>query len=361
MRVVVVSGSGACARRPARRAAMLLVLLVLAACSPRPSAKWAEPHPAAQVERVFVATEMSLDDLGGMFGKPRPSGLKYFHVDVSVPPTHKPGQIEWPEGPPDAATDFVLTGSDIYPRSEALIRAMDRAQPGRETLVFVHGYNNTFSDAAYRFAQMRADFGYSGPGLLYLWPSAGDARGYVYDRDSVLYSRDALRDVLAALTRAPDRRVLLLGHSMGAQLVMETLRQIALSGDRQLLHRVSGVVLLSPDIDPDLFRRQAEAIGTLPDPFLIFISRQDRALSLAGLLTGRRPRLGTILPDPMQLGGVEGVKVIDVTDLGSGEGLNHSVPISSPAAISALKGVISQDRREASSLRDYLLVLAGDG
>ncbi|MEQ9240115.1 alpha/beta hydrolase [Roseovarius indicus] len=338
-----------------RRVAVFCLAAVLAACSPRPAAQFAPPDPAASVERIYVATELDLDDLGRQFGQKRPSGLKYLHVDVSIPPTHTPGKVEWPEGPPDAATDFVMTGSHVYRGSGDMLGAMRRRSPGNETLVFVHGYNNTFSDAVYRFAQMRADFGSDEPGLVYSWPSAGDPRGYAYDRDSVLYSRDDFKRVLDALTKTGNDRVLLLAHSMGAQLVMETLRQAALSGDRALLNRINGVVLMSPDIDTDVFRAQAAAIGELPQPFLIFVSQQDRALSLAGLLTGRKPRLGT-LKDPTLLQGIEGVRVIDFTALGDGEGLNHATAVTSPAAISVLKGLISQAASGDEAFDDYMVL-----
>ncbi len=343
---------------PCRIGFVFLLSLVLISCAPRQAAERAAPSPAASIERIFVATELDLRDLGRMFGKTRPDGLKFLHVDVSIPPTHKTGNIEWPEGPPDANTDFVITGTEVYKGADSMIGAMRRATPGRETMVFVHGYNNTFSDAVYRFAQMRADFAAQNPGVVFSWPSAGDPRGYAYDRDSVLYSRDGFQRVLTSLTRQPGERVFLLAHSMGSQLVMETLRQAALRGDRHLLDRISGVVLMSPDIDPDVFQRQAETIGQLPQPFMIFVSRQDKALSLAGLLTGRKPRLGRI-DSPDQLEGVKGVRVIDFTDLGDGEGLNHSVAVTSPAAISVLKGLIDQAKRGTRAFEDYMVL--GDG
>ena len=343
-------------RRQIGRVALLLLLsAVLVACAPRKAAQFAAPSLQASTERIFIATELNLNDLGRQFGETRPEGLKYLHLDVSIPPTHETGKVEWPEGEGDAATDFVLTGSKVYRGAQGMIGAMQRRTPGRETLVFVHGYNNTFSDAVYRFAQIRHDFDYDGPGVLFSWPSAGDPRGYAYDRDSVLYSRSDFQQVLDALTRAPGDRVLLLAHSMGAHLVMETLRQAALAGDMRLFERISGVVLMSPDIDPDVFRQQAETIGDLPQPFLIFVSRADRALSLAGLLTGSKPRLGKI-EHPNQLRGVEGVQVIDFTALGGEEGLNHSVPVTSPAAISVLRGMMEQAETGTPAFEDYMVL-----
>lgn len=354
--VAVTPASRRLARRPARVALVLLMAAVLVACAPRNAFQFSSPNPEARVERVYVATARDLGDLGPSFGDERVEGLRYLHMDVSIPPTHQLGEIEWPKGTPDAATDFVVTDSHVYRGSNSMVRAMRQHSPGKETLVFVHGYNNTFSDAVYRFAQIRADFDFTGPGVLYSWPSAGDPRGYAYDRDSVLYSRDDFQHVLESLTAAPGERVLLLAHSMGAQLVMETLRQAALTGDRRVLDRISGVVLMAPDIDPDLFRRQAAAIGKLPQPFLIFVSRRDRVLSLSGLLFGSKPRLG-VISGPEQLEGVEGVQVLDFTALGaenSGKGLGHAVPMTSPAAIRVLRGMIDEPRRETDGFGNFL-------
>ena len=133
--------------------------------------------------------------------------------------------------------------------------------PGQEAVVFVHGYNNGFAKAAYRHAQVAWDYELKGPQIHFSWSSAANPFEYTYDRDSVLIARDALATLLRRLLREDGLRVSLVGHSMGGLLIMETLRQIALSGDRALLDRLSATTLISPDIDMDLFRAQAHALG----------------------------------------------------------------------------------------------------
>ena len=343
--------------RSVARYAIFAALMGLAACAPRKAAQYATPFEGASTEQIFVVTERALDRTGNVFGEKRPEGLHYFRADISIPPGHEPGHVEWPEGETaDPARHFAVTDIDLYDGPLSFARAATDAIAGPETLVFVHGYNNTLSEAMYRLAQIRADFDPGVPAVLFSWPSAGDARGYIYDRDSVLYSRDALEDVLQSLQAIPGERVFLVAHSIGSQLVMEVLRQAALRGDRRLLGRISGVVLMSPDIDPDLFRRQAQAIGRLPQPFMIFVSREDKALGLAGWLTGRKARLGRI-DGPDAVAGLE-VKVIDFTALGDGEGLGHAVPATSPAAITMLKGMIGQAQSGTQAFDDYMVLKA---
>lgn len=339
------------------RAVLCVGVLALAACAPRPAAQWAAPNPDARTQTIFVATQRRLENTGPGFGRKRSSKINYFRADISVPPTHRPGQIEWPKGAPNAATDFVITGSEVYAGPAGLIRDVHKATPERETMVFVHGYNNTLSEAMYRLAQIQADFDIGGPAVLFSWPSAGDPRGYIYDRDSVLFSRDALEKTLRDLTKAPGEKVFLLAHSVGAQLTMEVLRQAAIRGDGRLLGRISGVVLMSPDIDPDVFRTQALAIGRLPQPFVIFISRQDKALTLMGLLSGRKPRLGVLVGEE-DLRGLN-VTVVDFTSLADGEGYNHAVPMTSPAAIAALNEMIKRGERKRARHRKSVILQPG--
>ena len=68
-------------------------------------------------------------------------------------------------------------------------------QSGRnKVLVFVHGFNNRFDDAVYRFAQIVHHSNVPVVPVLFTWPSRGELRlrAYTYDRESANFSRDAL-------------------------------------------------------------------------------------------------------------------------------------------------------------------------
>jgi esterase/lipase superfamily enzyme len=348
----------AAAHRRVPRSLLFAGLVALAACSPRPAADRGPALPDAHIEHVHVATQRVLDRPRQVFGQPRNEELNFFRASISIPPVHEPGQVEWaePGETADPERHFVVTDTVVFDSPRRFVASARRDGSGTETMVFVHGYNNTLSDAMYRLAQIQVDFDIRMPSVLFSWLSAGDPRGYIYDRDSVLFARDDLERVLSELTRAPGDKVLLLAHSMGAHLVMEVMRQAALRGDRQLLSRISGVILMSPDLDPDIFRSQAKAIGKLPQPFMIFVSRQDRALSLASFITGRKPRLG-VIDGPEAVAGLD-VKVIDFTALADGEGLNHAVPATSPAAIRVLSGLIEQASSGDGGFEDYMVLEA---
>lgn len=340
----------------AKRGLMISLFVGLASCGPRYAAQRAAPVPEASISTVYVATDRPLDRTGPAFGERRQPQLNYFRADVSIPPNHVPGYIEVHKGEVDPLTDFAVTGTRVYESAEQFRQKVTNASPRHETVVFVHGYNNTLSEAMYRAAQINHDFDGENPLVLFSWQSAGAAKGYVYDRDSVLIARDDLEQVLKSLTSGGNDKVFLFAHSLGAHLTMEVLRQASLKGDQRLLSRISGVVLMSPDLDIDLFKRQVASIGELPQPFMIFTVQNDKALGLSALITGKQPRLG-LLGSAEEVHGL-GVTVVDFTALAQNEGGNHAVPVSSPAAITVLQGLGDQARSGRGGFREYFALEA---
>lgn len=59
---------------------------------------------------------------------------------------------------------------------------VDRSE--RRAFIFVHGFNNSFEDAARRTAQIAFDVKFDGVPLFYSWPSKGKALDYVYDTNN---------------------------------------------------------------------------------------------------------------------------------------------------------------------------------
>ena len=319
----------------------LVLGLALGACASHEITGLSDPVPGGDIQRIFIATQRTPDQIENLFGATRTRPMNYGLVDVSVPPNHKPGRIEWPGNTPDPSKEFAVVNVESF-SDDAEFRSRVRHAKNTDggiTILFVHGFNTTIPEATLRFAQIKADFDEDAPSVMFGWPSAGDPLAYLYDRDSVLFARDDLVKVLRDITTETDRKVALVAHSMGAHLAMEAMRQIAISGDRKLLSKIVWVALVSPDIDPDVFRRQAESIGQLPEEFYILVAKQDGALSLSSFLTGGRRRVGAI-EGPEQVEGLD-VTVFDLSQLAADRDRNHGVAFNSPSAIAALTAIDS--------------------
>ena len=277
-----------------------------------------------------------------VFGPERSRVLGFARLDVSVPPGREPGTLSFPDSlPADPATDFVTVDAARFPDERAFVAAVDaallaRPPDERRIMVFVHGFNTNFAEGVYRQAQMMHDFGTPAIGVHYSWPSAADARLYLYDRDSAFFARDGLERLLRLLADTRADRIVIVAHSMGAQVSLEALRQMALTGAPRFFDKLNGVALLSPDVDVDLFRSEVTPLATMDIPWFIFVSGHDRALRVSSLIRGRKARLGS-LTDISAIADLD-VTVIDMTDI-EGDPLGHSVVASSPVMISLVQGM----------------------
>ena len=266
-----------------------------AGCSSRPYGTLVAGTTAPDASKVdlLVATTRApvLEPPGVMFGGSRGRGLDFADIVVSIPPagTRQPGDVPLPSSlPADPERDFVTLRADRMDLAQAKANfdARIRRTPGRRVLIFVHGFNTRFEEAVYRFAQIVYDARVNVAPVLFTWPSGGNVTDYVYDRDSAMYSRDALEAVLQTLVKDPNvDSISILAHSMGNYIVVESLRQMSIR-NRGLSPKIQDVMLASPDIDVDVFRRQIAEIDAGPRPaqFTLFLSRDDRALGLSSFL-----------------------------------------------------------------------------
>jgi esterase/lipase superfamily enzyme len=322
--------------------------ILLGACTPRGTITL-DPTAAASgtLVQVLAATSRGPAEGSEIYSRERAETLRWAEFTISVPPRRDPGTVNFPRGPvPDPTTDFVTVAAEQFTDERGFLAALNaslaRLPPGsREVTLFVHGFNTNFAEGLYRHAQMAHDFRSPGASVSYSWPSAASVRAYAFDRESALFGRDGLERTLELLARSNADDIVVSGHSMGALLVMEALRQLAIRGSDRVLAKLQAVVLMSPDLDVDVFRSQMAALAPREVPIYIAISGRDRALRLSGLLRGQPDRLGS-LRDPARVTDLPGVIVIDLTDVqGSGDPLNHFAVATSPAMISFISGLDS--------------------
>jgi esterase/lipase superfamily enzyme len=277
---------------------------------------------------IFVATTRQKASANSrqVFDGERSLTTSYARVDMSVPKAHVVGNIERAKGkaPSDPAKDFTATRVVSYADKAQFAKALgaDVAMRGDRALVFVHGFNNGFDDGIFRLTQIAADTHYTGTPILFSWASGGRTTDYIYDKESANAARDDLESTLRLLARTKVKSIDIIAHSMGTWVTMEALRQLAITGDRDLGDKLGYVILASPDIDVDVFKKQMIRYGKPDKPFTVLLSGDDRALQISSLISGSKPRVGDY-NDAADLASY-GVIVVDLTNTKSGDRLNHA-------------------------------------
>ena len=323
---------------------MALLALVLAGCSRPPELIGIDNPviPAASVpdlnrHRIFITTTREASEVvGAFYSAGRAPDLGLASVAVTVPPNHVLGHLERPQRlPPDPRTEFAVVDPVVYRTDASFVSEINRelaTRPAgqRKLLLFVHGYNNTTSDALLRLAQFVEDTGYQGVPVLFTWASAASARRYVYDLNSALVARVKLKDMTDILVRTEAESVDVFAHSMGAFLTMEGLVEAQQAG-RLGRRTINHIILASPDIDIDLFRAQIELLPqAVRDKMYLLVSRDDSALRVSRRIAGGVPRVGAA--DAEELEEI-GLTVIDLSEIDDSNSGSHSKFAGSPQVV----------------------------
>jgi esterase/lipase superfamily enzyme len=326
----------------------------------------------SHIEMVVATTRARVESPAFLFGGGRAGEVSFADMVVSIPPdaNRKIGEVQLPQQlPGNPATDFVTLKADVVTKQQAsaAFSHMLHESHKKEALVFVHGFNNRFEDAVYRFAQILHDSGaYADVApVLFTWPSKGKVFAYGYDRDSSTYSRDALEALLRHLADDPQvETISVLAHSMGNWVTLEALRQMAIR-DGRVAPKIKLVLLADADVDVGIARQQISTLGPERPHIVLFVSENDRALA-ASREFWEEPRLGAVDPDVEPYKSIfarEQVSVINMTRLPSHDAFNHGKFAEDPKVIeligrSLAAGQVLTDQRVGLGSR-IMLATAG--
>jgi esterase/lipase superfamily enzyme len=194
----------------------------------------------------------------------------------------------------------------------------------REMLIYVHGFNQTFETATLDAARLSDGIGFRGETMVFSWPSKASLLDYGYDRDSAMWSRDALERVLSGLMSPEVSRLHIVAHSIGTMLTMEALRQLYAHQGDNVADRLGAVVFASPDIDMDVFASSVAHIGPLARNITVVTATNDRALAVSRWIAGGMTRVGAAQKAQLEH---LGLHVIDASQEGWGV-INHDLFLS---------------------------------
>lgn len=332
--------------------------LLARAESPR---AWSGLDTATTRLPIFIATTrraVDADRPGFRYGTQDANTLSWGAAQVNVPSyrVRAEGEIARPgvEANPDAQR-FMFINSLLPANATRFIQRIrdDLARTrSRDILVFVHGYNSSFEEAAVRLAQLVADMGFDGTAILFSWPSAGALSGYIRDqqtaRNAGWHLLHLLRDQLPLAQ--PDQ-IHVIAHSMGSEVLSKAMSLVQRSDS---LPRFGQVIFAAPDVDARIFAREIlPVIRERAAGVTLYASSEDEALRASRVLNGVL-RLG--------LGGdsltvLDGMTTVDATRV-RGDVLGHTL-FGNAALLSDLHAVLTEGRTPAE--RRLLQVRRGDG
>lgn len=218
--------------------------------------------------------------------------LKCGICTVSIPHDHKSGSLEAPsvlsfEFREDSAKHVILQrvqplGLDDFGKELGL---QAESSAWHEALVFVHGYNVSFEDAARRAAQLAHDIRFGGVVAFFSWPSNGHTASYTWDEESCQYAVPHLQEFLELLARNGKlNRIHVIAHSMGNRCLLAALSNQCDFGSC----RLDECMFAAPDVDREEFGRkikQLNATRTLQQKgigrWTLYASSKDRALVMS--------------------------------------------------------------------------------
>jgi esterase/lipase superfamily enzyme len=340
----------------ARAYAVTALVVMLAGCATRPGSDVLAPVASAPGVKTLalyaVTNRQRAAGANLVFTADAAAAPNYAKFVVTVPPDHKSGNIEWPQGTPDPRVNFATIDQSAL--SDAAFReavAPPKARGQRhDVVVFIHGYNNNFQESLYRLAQIGTDSGIDAVPVLFAWPSK--ARPILYDEDkqAALASRDELMELLTIVASSPQvKDITVIAHSMGAMLTMEALRELRLTHKDRVIARLGRVVLAAPDIDTETFRADVQAVGPLKPPLTLLVAKDDGALQLSSAINASSVRAGALdINNPLvQEAALKAkVRVIDISQVQSAQGtLRHDRFVN-------LAALYPQIQRQSDAVRD---------
>ncbi len=333
--------------RKSARAGLLLLAPVLFSCASPPEgvlSPVAQSAPDATEISIMVATTRAPSENPGLlYSGERGDAIDFNELVISIPPeaNRKIGEVQWPKKlPANPAREFATLSAKPFTTVNEVSAWYERNKsPSGRLLIFVHGFNTRYESAVYRFAQIAHDSKTDATPVMFTWPSRGSVFDYGYDKESTNYSRSALEALLTEAARTSEiKDITILAHSMGTWLTMESLRQMAIRNDG-VPSKISNVILASPDLDVDVFRQQLADMGPKRPKFTVFVSKDDRALTLSRRISGNVDRLGQIdISNPVYRDEFErgGITILDLSALQVGDRLNHSKFAESPEVVKLL-------------------------
>lgn len=244
--------------------------------------------PDTALQPIFFATDRARGKSSrpeNVFGTGRNSHLNYGVATVAVPAPTPPKTPRF-----GVSFQFMDNGNrdtklmDVEPRIDfwQRIRAAMNDMKTDEVYIFVHGYDNSFDEAARRAGLIAYAAHLPGPMILYSWPSQESTLKYIADETNIKWSQLDFNGFLDDLARRGGAKTInLIAHSMGNLAVLDALYHFA---GRASHPHFGEIILAAPDVDRETYREIALKVFHTVGHITVYGSANDQAIRLSRAL-----------------------------------------------------------------------------
>lgn len=260
--------------------------------------------------------------VGESFGPDRNSDMVLGRVDVWVPRSHQFGECGTPWWKRVIQLRFdddhlvikkivTLEKEEFFSELKEAVNITRNSREISAALVYIHGFNVIFEDAAIRAAQMGCDLKVPGPTAFFSWPSRGGITNYSADESTIEACEGPIANFLVDFfSKCGADKVHIVAHSMGNRGLLKALQRIISNAEKYGEVKFGQIFLAAPDIDRDVFLDLAYVYQICSERTTLYASDADKAIHLSALLH-KAPRAGYYEPYTV----VSGVDTVVVPDI----------------------------------------------
>lgn len=277
--------------------------------------------------------------------------VTYGTVRVNLPQigNHQRGNVETPKhfwNRLDPKKHFFLEEtSNLLSEAEVLQILMNSIKASEnDLLVFVHGFDNSFEDAALRIAQLRMDAHFPGQVMLFSWPSLGKAGQAAYREDEKRSER-AIPHLAGVLKKLAINRsrlatpgdIHLAAHSMGNRVLLGALMELTRDPEVKSMTPFGHIIYAAPDEVAQKFELEVKATSAFSKTRTLYYCSVDVALIASQLLNMNINRAGQVL---IPIPGLDNINA----DQANTSILGHDYFVSANPLLSDIEVLLNFDR-----------------
>ncbi|CAA6807868.1 MAG: Lipoprotein, putative [uncultured Sulfurovum sp.] len=228
------------------------------------------------------------NDLTEGYGNERSTQLRLGSCLVSIPSERTKGQTKgslWQKiinfdasyGDIQIKTPMEYIKDEYWQKISRLLAPLEPEE--KQALIFIHGFNTSFEEAAMRATQISVDLEHSGITAFFSWASKGSPLSYISDSATVQYSEKHLTEFLTDFAKnSGAKRIHIIAHSMGNRALLEAVNRICRENPNI---KFGQIILAAADVDADVFEELSHAYSKISEQTTLYTSKKDKAVGMS--------------------------------------------------------------------------------